>query len=805
MGFLIVLNFGKGTVQRGCETVMAQLWEADRPQPMQFTGSLPGTTGLVGLYQHWRSHYESLYSHFGWRRSAKSDFEIDDTDVMHISLGEFGQICETLQRQLNAWLKVESFQHIEQQLRTYLNPIDEIRLIIVAEDLSLLQLPWHLWQLLDDYPNAEIALGPAEYTRSIANPITQHHHQVKILAILGDSQGIDIENDRKVLERLPDAEVCFLVEPTGQGLTEQLWEGSWDILFFAGHSSSHGHGKNKGVIQLNPTESLTIDQLKYGLRNAIHQGLKLAIFNSCDGLGLARALSDLHLPQVIVMREPIPDRVAQRFIKQFLTAFSSGQSLYRSVRQAREQLQAIELEFPCATWLPVICQNPAEAPPHWADWHDRGVVNSPNTTLKPKPKTLKIIKKRMAATLLSSLFSVGCIGIIRSMGGLQPLELAMYDQFMRSRPIEPPDPRLLVVTVTDQDIQNQGSEPRRGSLSDRTLNKLLKALTAANPRAIGLDVYRDFPTDLPPLAQQLQNDRLISICKRPDPKDNPTGILPPPEMPETQIGFSDFVQDREGTLRRHLLSMNPNPTSHCTAAYAFSTQLALRYFADDNITASFTPTSDLKLKQTVLQRLRDRFSGYQSIDAQGLQLLLNYRQTSSPKDIAPQVTLTDLLQGKVNPKAIQNRIVLIGVTSPTSGDNWSTPYGQQFSSRVPGVIIQAHMTSQILSAVLDRRPLIQAWSLGQEYLWILSWAIFGGIVSLTIRRWMWRFTAIFTLLIILFGISWSLFLQGVWIPIVPPILTLLLSNISAAKLQSRLQSKLQPQLSFSSSEKSELP
>jgi CHASE2 domain-containing sensor protein len=526
-------------------------------------------------------------------------------------------------------------------------------------------------------------------------------------------------------------------------------------------------------------ESLTIDQLKYGLRNAIHQGLKLAIFNSCDGLGLARDLSDLHLPQVIVMREPIPDRVAQRFLKQFLTAFSSGTSLYQSVRQAREQLQAIEPEFPCATWLPVICQNPAEVPPQWSDWHDRPVI---------KPRQPK--QPWIAATVLSSVFSVGLIGLIRSLGALQPLELAMYDQFIRSRPIEPPDARLLVVTVTDEDIQAQGSEPRRGSLGDRSLNQLLKILMKANPRAIGLDIYRDFPTTLLPLAQQLKtNDRLISICKRPDPQDNPMGILPPPGVPETQVGFSDFVQDRDSSLRRQLLTMTPNPTSHCTAAYAFSTQLALRYLAEDNITASFTANADLKLKETQFQRLRDRFSGYQSIDTRGSQLLLNYRQTQTPKEVAAQVTLTELLQGKVNPKAIENRIVLIGVASATSGDNWSTPYGQQFSAKVPGVMIQAHMTSQILSAVLDRRPLFTAWTGWQETLWMLSWAIVGAIVGVQLRRWIFLMTAILFSLIILLSMSWRLFLQGVWIPIVPPIVTLLLTSATTPKLQSVLYQK----------------
>jgi CHASE2 domain-containing sensor protein len=768
MEFLVVLNFGRGDIPSGFRTVNAQLWEGDRPQPMQFTGSLPGAQGLVQLDQRWRSLYGHLYSQLKFRRSA---FEIDQTDVTHISVEAFDTTCDQLQQQLNTWLKAASFQNIEQQLRTRLNPSDAIRLIIMAEDAALLQLPWHLWQLLDDYPQAEIALSPPEYSRSMAEPKAKQENQVKVLAILGDSQGIDIAEDRRLLQQLPHASVCFLVEPTAQELTQHLWEPGWDVLFFAGHSSSQG----KGIIQINPQESLTIDQLKYSLRHAIHQGLKLAIFNSCDGLGLARDLSDLHLPQVIVMREPVPDRVAQLFLKQFLTAFSSGKSLYQSVRQAREQLQAIESEFPCATWLPVICQNPAETPPHWQDWH-RGA----------KSRSPQLGKPAIAAVLLSSLITTGFVGLVRSLGLLQTTELALYDQFLRSRPIEPPDPRLLIVTVTDQDIQAQGAEPRRGSLSDRKLTQLLNTLEAANPRVIGLDIYRDFPASQPALTQILaQDDRLISICKRPDPKENPIGILPPPEMPASQIGFSDFVQDPDSTLRRQLLTMTNNPASRCTAAYAFSTQLALRYLAEDGIAASFTPQGDLKLKQRRFQRIGDRFSGYQSIDNRGFQMLLNYRQTPSPQEIAPTVTLAELLAGQVNPKSIEDRIVLIGVASATSGDNWATPYGRSFTSRVPGVVIQAHMTSQILSAVIDRRPLIQAWNLWQDYLWVLAWAIVGALLSMMLHRWVWLLMAIAMVLVILVSMGWVLFLQGVWIPIAPAIITLLLSCFAAPKLEGR--------------------
>ena len=93
--------------------------------------------------------------------------------------------------------------------------------------------------------------------------------------------------------------------------------------------------------------------------------MQLAIFNSCDGLGLARQLGNLYVPQIVVMKEPVPDQVAQAFLKYFLSAFSEGKSLYASVRQARERLEGLEDEFPYATWLPVIFQNTAEVGMSW--------------------------------------------------------------------------------------------------------------------------------------------------------------------------------------------------------------------------------------------------------------------------------------------------------------------------------------------------------------------------------------------------------------------------------------------------------
>lgn len=108
--------------------------------------------------------------------------------------------------------------------------------------------------------------------------------------------------------------------------------------------------------------------MKNALSTSISLGLKLAIFNSCDGLGLAAELAALYIPQLIVMREAIPDKVAHKFLQVFLKEYSQGKTLHHSVKEARIELKQLEQECPCISWLPVICQNPADNPPLWQDF-----------------------------------------------------------------------------------------------------------------------------------------------------------------------------------------------------------------------------------------------------------------------------------------------------------------------------------------------------------------------------------------------------------------------------------------------------
>ncbi|AFY55093.1 WD40 repeat-containing protein [Rivularia sp. PCC 7116] len=366
----VVINLGNGDLHRGCEQVTAQLWVQGHPLPEQFVGSLPPAPHLVEMYKRWQFMYQSFYDCLNLRSLSFEDdqIEIDENDVTNISDVSFEDLSKHLRLSINNWLKSEEFLNIEYKLRSALSPSEEIQVVIQTSDLWLRRIPWCWWDFLYDYPKAEIALFRPEYRRT--NVFSQSRlikNQVRILAVIGNSIGIDLEAEKTFLQNLQDSEVKFLVQPSRQELNRYLWDSlGWDLLFFAGHSLTE---KEKGRIYINENKtnnSLTLEQLEEALKAAIENGLKLAIFNSCDGLGLASVLEKLNIPTIILMREPVPNLVAQLFFKFFLEFFAEEKnSLYISLQKARRQLQGIEHKFPGASCLPLIFQNPAIEPPNW--------------------------------------------------------------------------------------------------------------------------------------------------------------------------------------------------------------------------------------------------------------------------------------------------------------------------------------------------------------------------------------------------------------------------------------------------------
>jgi CHASE2 domain-containing sensor protein len=754
-----------GSLATGFQVTL-EISAGNAPVFTEATGALPPAIELLQLFTQWeRDYYQSL-------RLCRIIVE-----SISVQTGTLVQIeyCKNVERQLKtalqAWLGSPEFQPIDKRLRETIDTEEAVEVLLRTTDRQLHHLPWHCWDFVERYSRSELVISSP--SQQIILP-TRTADRVRILAILGDRQGIDTESDRLAISTLPNVDVVFLVEPTRAQLNSQLWDRSWEILFFAGHSKTE---QEQGRIYLNANESLTLTELEFGLQRAIANGLQLTIFNSCDGLGLAYELEKLHIPQSIVMRLPVPDRVAQEFLKRFLTAFAAGQPLHTSVRQARESLQGLEGEFPAASWLPIVFQNPAVPSLTWQGLQGQPIAPQPTPLVRTRP--IKIWE-RLGLVTVVSLAVTGCVMGIRYSGLLQAWELSAFDLLMRSRPAEKPDPRIAIVTVTEADLQAQTYDraPRRGSLSDRSLTKLLTQLTAARPIAIGLDIYRDYPasTSEPALVQQLKtSDRLVGICQVSSAETGEPGVAPPPELTIDTIGFSDVLLDSDRIVRRHYLALEPPPAALCQSRYALNVQLALRYLDIQGIKLKYLPNDIWQLGKLKFAPLEAHSGGYQNINPFGHQILLNYRATPNPIDLAPRVTLTEVLAGRISADTFKDRIVLIGTTAPSFRDSLLVPYTTDRGEiqSIPGVVLQAQMVSQLLAAAIDGRPLIHSLPLWADGLWIWGLAVSGGLLAIVVRAPVSAGISSVAAIALWSGTCILLLQSGLWVPLVPATIALM--------------------------------
>lgn len=383
---------------------------SDRPVPdpasrqplITVLGQLPAHPDLAQqVAHHWQQAYRPLF------RGQGRGIEPISIKAENISRHTCRASAQSLQMAFEDWLSAPGFQPIRETLLRELNPEDHIQILLQTSDRLLQQLPWSDWQLLQAYPQAALNLSAIEAQPPMVRSPSSPQRRLRILGIFGASDQISTDADRALLTALPPDRVDFqiLQQPDRLQISDQLWEQPWDMILFAGHGETSATGQ--GVLHLNNAgETLSLTDIWYGLRKAVNNGLQLAIFNSCAGLGLlARNLQDdVQIPQMIVMRDVVPDVVAQRFLAYFLMAFAEGQPPYLAAKQARERLHGLEADYPCASWLPVIWQNPYAL--------DLGLsVPSPEAIHSQRPGAMTR-RSRPAPWKVASLTLAGLIAVV---------------------------------------------------------------------------------------------------------------------------------------------------------------------------------------------------------------------------------------------------------------------------------------------------------------------------------------------------------------------------------------------------------
>jgi hypothetical protein len=291
------------------------------------------------------------------------------------------EMTNSLKAELNKWLSRDGWidengkpdprvSLVLDKFREKITQKDEVQIIVQTEDRQLRGLPWQEWDTLAGYTSSgvEVAISATNFKRLTQKQTPQLKATARILVVFGDEK-LDFAEEINFIKSLEQhgGDPHILRQPTRKQLEEKLQDSQgWHIFFFAGHSESDRNGRI-GRIQINPADGkegiIEIAELKDLLTGAIQKKLQIAIFNSCDGLGLANQLTELSLPYCIVMRERVESTVARELLRHFLEAFVQDRSLFAAMNYARQKLQK---KFETGkSWLPVIVANPLAKEVTW--------------------------------------------------------------------------------------------------------------------------------------------------------------------------------------------------------------------------------------------------------------------------------------------------------------------------------------------------------------------------------------------------------------------------------------------------------
>ena len=152
------------------------------------------------------------------------------------------------------------------------------------------------------------------------------------------------------------------------------------------------------------------------------------------------------------------------------------------------------------------------------------------------------------AVLIAAPSVTAIVLLLRLSGLLQMLELAAFDQLFIRRLPEKPDERIVIVEVDEESITELGRP-----ISDRKLAQILKNISQHQPRAVGLDIYRDIPVgegydSLAKVFESMPN--LVGVQKLIESADS-SAVNPPPVLKKLdRVGANDLPIDGDGKIRR---------------------------------------------------------------------------------------------------------------------------------------------------------------------------------------------------------------------------------------------------------------
>ncbi|MEH2436123.1 MAG: CHASE2 domain-containing protein [Nostoc sp.] len=342
--------------------------------------------------------------------------------------------------------------------------------------------------------------------------------------------------------------------------------------------------------------------------------------------------------------------------------------------------------------------------------------------------------------------------------------------------------KIIIVTIDEQDIQSVGKWP----IPDWSLAQLLEKIQAQQPRAIGLDLYRDLP-------EGSGYDRLVKVFRN---SANLIGVEkitgehvnPPPELKKLdRVGLADLVLDGDRHVRRALLTAVDAKEEGKIKA-GLGTLVALKYLEAEKITLESVDEKQQKFRlgNQIYLPLHNQEAGYSNADVGGYQILLNWYGTDAA---FRTVAMRDVLAGKIPANLMRDRMVFIGSTAASTNDFFSTPFSSSFISDqkpTPGVVIHANIAHQLVEGSKTGKANLHGISGMAVSLWILLCSFIGSggswyLASARTRRQipggkiLWATVGISGAFM---GGGYGMFLHGVLIPVTPALATFISSVVA---------------------------
>ncbi|MBN3872838.1 CHASE2 domain-containing protein [Nostoc sp. JL33] len=369
----------------------------------------------------------------------------------------------------------------------------------------------------------------------------------------------------------------------------------------------------------------------------------------------------------------------------------------------------------------------------------------------------------------------------QSLGLFNLPEWKVRDEWVRQRSSGAIADEIVIVTIDERDIQSV----RKWPIPDSALAQLLEKIRAQQPRAIGLDLYRDLPegNGHEQLVQVFRNTpNLIGVEKITGERVNP-----PPELKKKdQVGLADLVLDGDRFVRRALLTAEDAKEKNTIKA-GLATLVALKYLETEGISLeSIDPQKQkFQLGKEIYLPLQNQEAGYTDADLGGYQILLNWYGTEAA---FRTVAMRDVLAGRIPADLMRDRMVFIGSVASSTNDFFSTPFSSWVSAQkpTPGVVVHANIAHQLVRGAKTGKSSLHGVSGISLSLLIVFWSVIGSTGSWWLAsartgrripggKILWATVGITGACI---GGGYGMFLHGVLIPVTPALAAFIASVIA---------------------------